>query len=196
MKREQYSVEKVVITLVHRSMNMGFVGIHHTGIIVQNLDRSIYFYHDVLGTQFVSEPSPWFDGDDLAVGVGVPGASLRQVNLSLGGSQFELLEYGNRPQGDDEPAPQNRLGSMHLAFRVDDIAATRDVLAARGIHFLSDINVVDSGVLAGWRWVYLHDPDGITIELVEEQYTETEKHREAIERYLGNRPPLDTLIQT
>jgi catechol 2,3-dioxygenase-like lactoylglutathione lyase family enzyme len=172
---------------------MAPVGIHHTGIIVKNLDRSIYFYHDVLGAEFVSEPSPWFDGDDLSRGVGVPGASLRQVNLSLGGTQFELLEYGNRPVGDDSPAPQNRLGSMHLGFRVDDIHGTKSALEAAGVEFLSDVNVVDEGVLAGWRWVYLHDPDGIILELVQEDYTETEKHREAIARYLVERPSLSSL---
>ena len=26
-------------------------------------------------------------------------------------------------------------------------------------------------MLAGWRWIYFHDPDGITIELVEVAYT-------------------------
>ena len=45
---------------------MAFRGVHHTGIIVKNLDRSIYFYHDLLGLPIQSEPSPWFSGEDLA----------------------------------------------------------------------------------------------------------------------------------
>jgi catechol 2,3-dioxygenase-like lactoylglutathione lyase family enzyme len=174
-------------------MKMSLTGIHHSGIIVKDLDRSIYFYHDLLGAEFVSEPSPWFDGDDLSRGVGVPGASLRQVNLRIGGAQLELLEYGNRPDDDRVPAPQNRLGSMHIGLRVDDIAATKAELEARGVHFLTDVNVVDEGTLAGWRWVYFHDPDGITLELVEEAYTETEKHIEAVARYLAGRPSLKSL---
>jgi len=177
-------------------MTVEITGIHHTGIIVADLDRSIYFYHDVLGAEFVSEPSPWFDGEELATGVGVPGASLRQVNLRFGGAQFELLEYGNRPSGNTEPAPQNRLGSMHLGLRVDDIVATKAALEAKGVQFLSDVHVVDEGVLAGWRWVYLHDPDGITLELVEEAYSDPDKHARAIEAYLRDRPTLDTLGDT
>lgn len=175
---------------------MAITGIHHTGIIVTDLDRSIYFYRDLLGAEFVSEPSPWFSGDDLARGVGVPGAELRQVNLRFGGVQFELLEYGNRPIDNVKPAPQNRLGSMHLGLRVDNIVETKARLEAQGVHFLSDVNVVDDGVLAGWRWVYLHDPDGITLELVEEAYSETDKHARAIAQYLHDRPPLESLAGT
>ncbi len=173
---------------------MSLTGIHHTGIIVKDLDRSIYFYHDLLGAVFVSEPSPWFDGEGLSRGVGVPGASLRQVNLRIGGAQLELLEYGNRPEGDTAPAPQNRLGAMHIGIRVDDAAATKAELEKKGIRFLSDLNVVDEGTLAGWRWVYFRDPDGITLELVEEAYSETDKHAVAVAEYLANRPSLESLI--
>ena len=173
-------------------MSVGVIGVHHTGIIVKNLDRSIYFYHDLLGLPIQSEPSPWFSGEELAQGVGVPGASLRQVNLRVGDGSLELLEYGNRPAGDDTVPPQNRLGSMHIALRVDDIAATVAELEAKGIAFLSAPNIVDEGVLAGWRWIYFLDPDGVTIELVEEAYTTP--HEEAIAAYLAERPSLDSLL--
>jgi catechol 2,3-dioxygenase-like lactoylglutathione lyase family enzyme len=173
-------------------MPVAFLGVHHTGIIVKNLDRSIYFYHDLLGLPIQSEPSPWFSGEELARGVGVPGGSLRQVNLRVGDGSLELLEYGNRPDGDDTVPPQNRLGSMHIALRVDDIVAAVADLEAKGIAFLSAPNVVDDGVLAGWRWIYFLDPDGVTIELVEEAYTTP--HEEAIARYLAERPSLESLL--
>lgn len=170
---------------------MAIRGVHHTGIIVKNLDRSIYFYHDLLGLQIQSEPSPWFSGPELAEGVGVPGASLRQVNLTTGDGVVELLEYGNRPEGDDTVPPQNRLGSSHIALRVDDIASTVAELQAKGISFLTPPNVVDEGTLAGWRWNYFLDPDGYTVELVEEAYTTP--HAGAIADYLENRPSLESV---
>jgi catechol 2,3-dioxygenase-like lactoylglutathione lyase family enzyme len=172
---------------------MSIVGVHHTGIIVKNLDRSIYFYHDLLGLQFQNEPSPWFVGDDLARGVGVPGASLRQVCLTAGDAVVELIEYGNRPADNDEPIQQNYLGAMHVALRVDDAAATKRDLEAQGVTFLSEVNVVDEGVLAGWRWVYLHDPDGITVELVEVAYFNTDERKRGIAQYLATRPALANL---
>ena len=174
-------------------MHVAIRGVHHTGIIVKNLDRSIYFYHDLLGCEFDREPSPWFSGDELASAVGVPGASLRQVCLRVGDDILELLEYGNPPEPNDTPPTQNQLGAMHVGLRVDDLSAVKADLEAHGVEFLSDINVVDEGVLAGWRWVYLHDPDGITLELVEEAYSEPEKRPAAIAAYLAARPLIGSL---
>jgi catechol 2,3-dioxygenase-like lactoylglutathione lyase family enzyme len=172
---------------------MSLIGVHHTGIIVKNLDRSIYFYHDVLGAEFQNEPSPWFVGEELARGVGVPGASLRQVSLLFGDAVVELVEYGNRPEDNDTPIQQNYLGAMHVGFRVDDIVATKAALEAKGVEFFSDINIVDEGVLAGWRWVYFADPDGITLEMVEVAYVNTEEREKGIAEYLANRPALSDL---
>ena len=166
---------------------MPITGVHHTGIIVKDLDKSIYFYHDVLGLEFQNEPSPWFAGEDLERGVGVPGGTLRQVCLVAGNDIVELVEYGNTPT-EIEPQPQNRIGAMHVALRVDDAEKTKAELEAKGIVFLSEANTVDEGVLAGWRWVYFLDPDGITVELVEVAYFHAEERRRGIEEYLANRP--------
>jgi catechol 2,3-dioxygenase-like lactoylglutathione lyase family enzyme len=170
---------------------MSILGVHHTGIIVKNLDRSIYFYHDLLGMEFQNEPSPWFSGPDLEQGVGVPGGTLRQVCLMAGNDVVELVEYGNTPNDDVEP--QNRVGAMHVALRVDDAAKTKADLEAKGITFLSEVNTVDEGVLAGWRWVYFRDPDGITVELVEVAYFLADERRKGIAEYLANRPALSRL---
>jgi catechol 2,3-dioxygenase-like lactoylglutathione lyase family enzyme len=174
---------------------VAFSGLHHTGIIVKNLDRSIYFYHDVLGLQFSNEPSPWFEGDDLATAVGVPNARLRQVCLMAGeNSILELLEYSNRPADNDTAIQQNYLGAMHVALQVKDIYATKTDLEAKGVEFLSDVNVVDEGVLNGWRWVYFNDPDGIPLELVQIAHYREEERRANIAEYLATRPPLADLL--
>src|SRR5665213_2887560 len=180
---EHDSVPQTLID-IRGSVAMSISGVHHTGIIVKDLDRSIYFYHDVLGMQFQNEPSPWFTGEGLAKGVGVPGASLRQVCLTAGDAVVELVEYGNRPEHNDEPIQQNYLGAMHVGLRVDDIVATKAYLESKGVEFLSEINVVDDGVLAGWRWVYFHDPDGITVELVEVAYFNGDERTRGIADYL------------
>lgn len=168
--------------------------VHHTGIIVKNLDRSIYFYHDILGLGFVNEPSPWFEGDELAAAVGVPGARLRQVSLQVGENAIlELLEYANRPADNDTPIQQNYLGAMHLAFHVDDIDAKIAELREKGVEFLSDSNTVDDGVLAGWKWVYFHDPDDIPLELVKVRYYPQDERKRGIADYLATRPSLESL---
>jgi catechol 2,3-dioxygenase-like lactoylglutathione lyase family enzyme len=163
-------------------------GLHHIGITVKDLDESIRFYHDVLGLQFSSEPSPWFDGEGLGTAVGVPGAALRQVSLLLGDTMLELLEYKSPPSETAGPLGSNSLGASHVAFLVDDIEAKKAELGSKGIEFYSEVNVVDEGVLAGWRWVYFEDPDGYPLELVEVAYYNEEERRAGIAAYLASRP--------
>lgn len=162
-------------------------GLHHVGITVKDLDASLRFYHDVLGLQFSNEPSPWFDAPGLGPAVGVPGAALRQASLLLGDTMLELLEYKSPPSETSEPLRSNNLGASHVAFLVEDIEATKAELEAKGISFYSDVNVVDEGVLAGWRWVYFEDPDGYPLELVEVAYYNEQERREGIAAYLESR---------
>ena len=162
-------------------------GLHHVGITVKDLEDSIRFYHDVLGLGFVNEPSPWFDSEELGRAVGVPGAALRQVSLKLGETTVELLEYKNPPSETTKPLMSSSLGASHVAFHVDDIHATKAELEAKGIEFYSDVNLVDEGVLAGWRWVYFQDPDGYPLELVEVAYYDEDERRKGIEDYLSSR---------
>jgi catechol 2,3-dioxygenase-like lactoylglutathione lyase family enzyme len=162
-------------------------GVHHKGITVSNLERSIDFYHDVLGLEFVTEPSLVFSGDELSRGLGVPGATLRLVMLKAGDASVELLEYCTPPSPVETPLPQNALGAQHVAFLVDDINAAMKELEAKGVEFYSPVNVVDDGLLAGWRWVYFSDPDGITLELVEVAYVLEAERRRGLEAYLASR---------
>jgi len=159
----------------------------HVGITVRDLDASVRFYHDLLGLEMCTEPSPWFDQPDLGRGVGVPGAALRQVCLRLGDTMLELLEYRTPPSDTERPLLSHSIGASHVAFQVDDIQAAKAELESRGVTFYSDVNVVDDGVLAGWRWVYFADPDGYPLELVENAYLRRGGHAEGIARYLKTR---------
>jgi catechol 2,3-dioxygenase-like lactoylglutathione lyase family enzyme len=161
-------------------------GLHHVGITVKDLDESISFYHEVLGLQFSNEPSPWFDSPELGPAVGVPGAALRQVSLRLGDTTLELLEYTSPPSETTEPLRSNNIGASHVAFLVDDIEEAIADLEGKGITFFSGPNVVDEGVLAGWRWVYFADPDGYPLELVEVAYYNEDERREGIAAYLAS----------
>jgi catechol 2,3-dioxygenase-like lactoylglutathione lyase family enzyme len=159
-------------------------GIHHVGITVPDLDRGIAFYNGVLGLEFFDPPSPVFDHEDLGERVGIPGAALRQVNLMLDGTIVELLEYtAPAPPYGDEPILANARGAAHVCFQVEDVEAKKAELEAAGVEFLSDVNVVDEGVLAGWRWVYFRDPFGIVLELVEIAYHDDEAARRGIAAY-------------
>jgi catechol 2,3-dioxygenase-like lactoylglutathione lyase family enzyme len=158
-------------------------GIHHVGITVPDLDRAIEFYTEVLGLEFFDPPSPVFDHDELGAAVGVPEAALRQVNLACGDAIVELLEYTSPPEVSPTPVRADQRGAAHLAIHVDDVAATKAELEARGVEFLGAVNVVDEGVLAGWRWVYFRDPFGILLELVEVAYRDRDAAARGIDEY-------------
>jgi catechol 2,3-dioxygenase-like lactoylglutathione lyase family enzyme len=159
-------------------------GIHHVGITVPDLDQAIAFYTEVLGLEFFDPPSPVFDDPELGPKLGVPGASLRQVNLACGDGIVELVEYPTPvPPASTEPPRPDHHGAAHLALQVDDIAATKERLEAAGVEFFSDVNFIDEGVLAGWRWVYFRDPFGIVLELVEVAYRDDEAARQGIAAY-------------
>jgi alkylhydroperoxidase/carboxymuconolactone decarboxylase family protein YurZ/catechol 2,3-dioxygenase-like lactoylglutathione lyase family enzyme len=162
-------------------------GLHHVGFTVSNLERTIDFYHNILGLEFANEPTDWFSGEALDKGINVPGAQLKLVSFKVGESGIEFLEYAAPSSPNDRPLPNNGLGAGHIAFFVEDIAAKKKELEAKGIKFYSDINLVDEGPLAGWRWVYFSDPDGISLELVEIAYTRPEERAVAIQAYKKSR---------
>jgi catechol 2,3-dioxygenase-like lactoylglutathione lyase family enzyme len=173
---------------------MNLSGIHHTGLVVSDLDRSIYFYHDVLGLPFACEPTEWFSGEALDRGVGVPGATLRLCMFWAGpGSRLELLQYRDLSADMDRPYPNNTLGAGHVCLQVDDVRAAKAELEAKGVEFYSDVNVVDEGPLAGWRWVYFPDPDGISLELVEIAYANDDERSARAADYVRTRPALASL---
>lgn len=173
-------------------MGMELQAVHHVGLVVKDLDRSIYFYHDLLGLPLANEVTPWFEGPGLEKGVGVPGATLRQTSMWVGeNSTMELIEYGNRPPENTTHIPNNYLGAAHVCFKVADIHAKKAELESKGVTFYSEVNVVDAGPLAGWRWCYFSDPDGLALELVEIAYYLKEEREVAIAEYLANRPSLE-----
>jgi glyoxylase I family protein len=105
---------------------------------------------------------------------------------------MELIEYANRPASSTKAVPNNYLGAAHVCFKVDDVHATKAELESKGVQFYSDVNVVDDGPLAGWRWVYFSDPDGLALELVEIAYYRKEEREANAAAYLQTRPAADT----
>jgi lactoylglutathione lyase len=142
-------------------------GLHHVGVTVADLDRSLAFYRDLLGID-VRERSEEAGGD-VATITGLAGAHVRIADLELGdGRVIELLEYvapAGRPLAQRTCDP----GSCHLALEVPDIAAAARRLRDAGVELRSDpVTLADAGPhWTGVRVVYTIDPDGVTVELVE-----------------------------
>lgn len=143
------------------------LSVYHAALSVSDLDKSVAFYRDVLGLTLTIGPTEVSGGKKLSEGVGVPKARLRQAVLSADEGMVELIEYVHPPRPSDQPPPQNTLGAIHIAFRVENAEEKMEELKGKGVVFLTPINIIEDGPLKGWKWVYFKDPDGITLELVE-----------------------------
>ncbi|MQA24472.1 MAG: hypothetical protein GEU94_03165 [Micromonosporaceae bacterium] len=139
-------------------------GIHHTGLTVSDLDRSVSFYRDLLGCAEVMRQEK--KGGYLTAIVGYPDAHVRMAHLRAptGGHIIELFQYLAPPQLSAELEPR-RLGNAHLCFLVDDLDAVHTRLVQAHVDLFSPPVEVDTGANAGGKALYLRDPDGITLEL-------------------------------
>jgi glyoxylase I family protein len=138
----------------------------HTGITISNLDRSLAFWRDVLG--FELSHTAHQTGELAQEITGVAGAEIKLVVLRApGGHKIELLEYlapADRKRADIRPCD---VGSVHVAFLVRDLDAVLERIAASDWKAAGKPQRLQSGPNAGKRVVYVRDPDGTTIELMQ-----------------------------
>jgi catechol 2,3-dioxygenase-like lactoylglutathione lyase family enzyme len=139
----------------------------HTGITVSNLERSLAFWRDVLG--FELSHTAHQKGELAQEITGVEGAEIKLAVLrASGGHKIELLEY-LAPA--DRKHPNLRscdVGSVHVALLVEDLDAVLAQIAASGWEAAGKPQTLNTGPNAGKRVVYVRDPDGTTIELMQQ----------------------------
>ena len=142
---------------------MTVTGLHHASLTVADLDRSLRFYRDLLGVPVREQVDA--AAETFSAVSGEAAAQVRIADLDLGdGRVLELIE-----RGDGKARPEDAAGH-HIAFQVDDIVATYRRLVKAGVKARSKPQSL--GPEAGRHWagcivVYMTDPDGATVELVQ-----------------------------
>lgn len=122
--------------------------IHHAAIICSSYTASKHFYTEVLGLQVVAEHYR---------------EARKSFKLDLAlpdGSQIELFSFQDAPPRASYPEAR---GLRHLAFEVDDVAACKAALEAKGIP-VEEIRVDE---YTSRRFVFFADPDGLPLEFYE-----------------------------
>jgi catechol 2,3-dioxygenase-like lactoylglutathione lyase family enzyme len=142
------------------------IGLFHTGMTVNNLERSLAFYGNTLGIdRFHTQVS---DQPYLADVTAIPGCSLRigfgQIEGDTG--VIEILEY-SYPKGHRAGVQFGSVGSPHVCWEVDCLSAAIERLQAAGVEFLAPPCVIEEGPWTGSQAAFLLDPDGLLIELIE-----------------------------
>jgi catechol 2,3-dioxygenase-like lactoylglutathione lyase family enzyme len=142
----------------------GILGAHHTSFTVADLDLSVTFWRDRFGLEllFTREIRDAYFGRI----VGFPGCVVRAALLRIpnSGHHVELFQYLEPVGQPHRPRPCDP-GSCHLSLLVDDLPGFYQELRARGVVFASEPVLVEAGPNRGGYGVYLHDPNGILIEL-------------------------------
>jgi catechol 2,3-dioxygenase-like lactoylglutathione lyase family enzyme len=146
---------------------MSILGLDHAGVTVSSLDRSLAFYEGLLGlavhaVSLVESP----EIDDV---VGHPGARLRIADMALpAGGVLELIQY-ELPQHDPVTAGHTQPGTSHIALRVTGLHELHGRLVAAGADLISSrpVPITGSRAFAGVTVLYVRDPDGNVLELIE-----------------------------
>ncbi|ELZ97285.1 glyoxalase/bleomycin resistance/dioxygenase family protein (plasmid) [Haloferax mediterranei ATCC 33500] len=150
---------EATLPLYARKRTVTSLPAHHVGITVRDLESMVEFYRDILGLSVIDRFE--VSGEAFSTAVDVADATGRFAHLDGGDVRVELVEYD--PVGDDRPKPVlNQPGATHLGFSVDDVDAVVDDFPP-DVETLSEPRTTASGT----RIVFVRDPEGNPIELLE-----------------------------
>lgn len=139
----------------------------HIGICVRNLEKSIDFYENVMGFQVVSGPTDLITSEAEGKGMGFDCCTYRNCIVEIiPGQCLELLEFSDPKTPEGNPCPINFTGKHHVAYMVDDIFQWVEKFRQLGLPVVSD-PLEDEASESPIYWVYVKDPDGIAIELMQ-----------------------------
>ena len=143
---------------------MGLLSINHTSFTVSDALAIAGWYCETLDFTILSDETRPQDYSEKVTGI--KGADLRIVYIRGGEYNIELVEYVGAP-GVKIDTATNNVGSAHIAYNVNDLNGMYESLAPKGVKFVSEPVPVTQGPNTGGFVVYLEDPDGNTLELIE-----------------------------
>ena len=137
--------------------------VRHVGLVVKDVNKSLFFYKSLLG--FEVEKDQIESGDYIDFFLGLNNVKVRTIKMSLGsGSMIELLHFDN-PESDGDPLGLTNFGCTHVALTVDNLEALYRNLLKHDIAFVNEPHISPDGKA---RVAFCRDPNGIFLELVEE----------------------------
>jgi catechol 2,3-dioxygenase-like lactoylglutathione lyase family enzyme len=154
----------------------GLEGMDHVGITIPNLDEGVAFYSQLLGATEIFRLGPFdarefdqVDGKDWAEAhVNVVDARFTIAMLEYAkGSRLELFQYDRPTDRPTSPPKNSDLGGHHIAFKVTDLDAVLALRETYSLRFMAGPIEITEGPAAGQRIIYVLDPWGNQLELVE-----------------------------
>ena len=117
------------------------------GVVISNIQKSLMFYKDTLGLEYVSETPIWF---------GV------MHRLRYGNSDLKLIDpHTLPPKG--LVGLDRQLGFRYITFVIKNLSSLCALLQRKGIKFV----ISEKEIRPGVRIAMVEDPDGNIVEFVE-----------------------------
>jgi catechol 2,3-dioxygenase-like lactoylglutathione lyase family enzyme len=137
--------------------------IRHTGIVVQNIQKSLDFWCDTLGFRVTKKMEE--SGKIIDSILNVEGAKLTTVKLAdENGNLLELLKFHTNEDKPRWEGTTYSTGLTHIALNVNNLSELYLSLSSIGYKFNAVPQVSDDGLV---KVTYMHGPEGLLIELVE-----------------------------
>lgn len=136
------------------SASLGGLALHHTGVVVEDLDDAEAKYR-ALG---------FTDGERISV----PAQGVEAIIYPTGEGRYLELISPTDAEGAIAAYMQKRgEGMHHVAYQVDDIAAELDRLRKAGVRLIDETPRV--GAHVGWLIAFIHpeSTNGVLTELVQ-----------------------------
>ena len=146
--------------------NWALRDLHHLGLTVADIERSIHFYRDLLGMELIGR-RPSVTAGYVAQQTGYDDVELNVASFRISPDcrqTMEVVQYMNHV-GDPATTDTNRPGNSHLCLLVDDLKSAVAELSEAGVRFKSDPVEITAGPNAGGLVIYMKDPDGYTLEM-------------------------------
>jgi len=150
------------------SADWSLTDLHHVGLTVSDIERSIAFYRDLLGMELIRR-RPRVTADYVPRQTGYEGVELSVASFRVhpaSGQSIEIVQYMTHAGQPGDPST-NRPGNSHMCLLVDDLRASYEDLRAKGVRFKSEPVSITAGPNRGGLVVYFQDPDGYVLELFE-----------------------------
>ncbi len=134
--------------------------IHHVGLTVGDLERSVSFYTTYFGLREIARNE--LRGRMISAQTDLEGVVIDVALLAGANALLELLCYRS-PEGTATTPRACDPGSAHVCMVVDDLDATYAAMLADGVA----VHARPASLGAGTKMVYVRDPDGIFVEVIQ-----------------------------
>ncbi len=160
-----FATQFLVVTILHASVT----AVGAIGLTVDNLDREVAFFTQVLPFKKVGEIAS-ASGAELDTHFGLKGASTRRITLRLGAETITLTEFV-APKGRPIPVDSRSFDHwfQHIAIVVRDMDAAYAILARAHVRHVSTAPQtlpLSNPNAGGIKAFYFQDPEAHVLEII------------------------------